>query len=149
MSAPSEHRGIVQRVADGRAIVAMESAGCHGCGQGGRMAVGRSATLLTLPAGEGVRVGDEVRIALPDSKLTAAALLGYLFPALVMIVGAWCGAVLDGSDGATALGAVVGFVGALGVARLTAGLLPDLLPAPRLIPLSPRISPPITAFPKE
>lgn len=151
MSTPLiEHRGIVQRVEDGRAIVAMETAGCSACDQGGncgigQLAAGRPATLLTLPVGPGIQAGDEVCIALPPGKLTLLALLGYLFPAIAMIVGAWLGAALDGSDGATALGAMLGFLGALAVARLVIGLLPGLVPAPRLIPLSS----PSSAFPKE
>lgn len=47
-AAPIEHRGVVQRVEGGLAIVAMETAGCASCGQGGscgigKMAVGRPA----------------------------------------------------------------------------------------------------------
>lgn len=141
-----EHRGIVQRVDGGKAIVAMETAGCASCGQGGscgigQMAAGRPATLLTLPvsgdiqAGQ-LKVGDEVMIALPASRLTLSALFGYLFPAFAMIFGAWLGSLNDGSDGATALGAMAGFIGALAIARIAIGLLPGLMPAPQLIPVS-------------
>jgi sigma-E factor negative regulatory protein RseC len=145
-----EHRGIVQRVEGGKAIVAMETAGCSSCGQGsscgiGKMASGRPATLLTLPVSGDVRAGDLVSIALPESKLSLSALLGYLFPAFAMLLGAWLGATLDGSDGATALGAIAGFLGALAIARVVIGLIPGLMPAPQLIPIS-NDSP---AFPKE
>jgi sigma-E factor negative regulatory protein RseC len=104
-----EHRGIIQRVEGGKAIIAMETAGCSSCGQGsscgiGKMASGRPATLLTLPVSGDLKAGDFVLIGLPESKLTFSALLGYLFPAFAMIFGAWLGAALDGSDGATALG---------------------------------------------
>lgn len=137
-----EHRGIVQRVEDGQAIVAMETAGCSSCGQGsscgiGKMASGRPATLLTLPVSGDIKAGDLVSIGLPESRLTLSALLGYLFPAFAMLFGAWFGSVLDGSDGATALGAIVGFLGALAIARLVIGLIPGLLPAPQLITASP------------
>ena len=137
-----EHRGIVQRVADGKAIVAMETAGCSSCGQGsscgiGKMASGRPATLLTLPVGGDIKAGDMVMIGLPASRLTFSALLGYLFPAFAMIFGAWLGSLSDGSDGATALGAMAGFLGALAIARIAIGLVPDLMPAPRLITSSP------------
>lgn len=137
-----EHRGIVQRVEDGQAIVAMETAGCSSCGQGsscgiGKMASGRPATLLTLPVSGDIKAGDLVRIGLPESRLTLSALLGYLFPAFAMLFGAWFGSVLDGSDGATALGAIVGFLGALAIARIAIGLIPGLLPAPQLITASP------------
>lgn len=145
-----EHRGIVQRVEGGKAIVAMETAGCSSCGQGsscgiGKMAGGRPATLLTLPVGGDVKAGDLVLIGLPESRLTLSALLGYLFPAFAMLFGAWLGSLLEGSDGATALGAIAGFLVALAIARLVIGLAPGLLPAPQLIPLSNQS----TAFPKE
>ena len=145
-----EHRGIVQRVDGGKAIVAMETAGCSSCGQGsscgiGKMASGRPATLLTLPVSGDIKAGDFVLIALPASRLTFSALLGYLFPAFAMIFGAWLGSALEGSDGATALGAMAGFLGALAIARIAIGLLPGLMPAPQLIPISNQ-SP---AFPKE
>lgn len=145
-----EHRGIVQRVEAGKAIVAMETAGCSSCGQGsscgiGKMASGRPATLLTLPVSGDIKAGDMVMIALPASRLTFSALLGYLFPAFAMIFGAWLGSLLDGSDGATALGAIAGFLGALAVARVAIGLVPGLMPAPQLIPISNQSS----AFHKE
>lgn len=145
-----EHRGIVQRVDSGKAIVAMETAGCSSCGQGGscgigKMASGRPATLLTLPVSGDIKAGDMVMIALPASRLTFSALLGYLFPAFAMIFGAWLGSLLDGSDGATAVGAIAGFLGALAVARVAIGLVPSLMPAPQLIPISNQS----TAFPKE
>jgi sigma-E factor negative regulatory protein RseC len=145
-----EHRGIVQRVEGGQAIVAMETAGCSSCGQGsscgiGKMASGRPATLLTLPVSGDVRAGDLVSIALPESKLSLSALLGYLFPAFAMLLGAWLGSTINGSDGATALGAIAGFLGALAIARIVIGLIPGLMPAPQLIPIS-NDSP---AFPKE
>ena len=49
-----------------------------------------------------------------------------------MLLGAWLGASHDGSDGATAIGAIAGFVGALLVLRILVGLVPGLMPAPEL-----------------
>lgn len=136
-----EHRGIVQRIDGDRALVVMETAGCASCGQGsscgvGKMAAGRPATVLTLPLVAGMQVGDAVAIGLPESRLTLSALLGYLFPALSMLLGAGLGATLEGSDGATALGAIGGFLSALIFARIVIGLVPGLIPTPQLIPLS-------------
>jgi len=133
-----EHRGIVQRVEGGRAVVAMETGGCSACGHGsscgiGRMAAGRAATLLTLPAGPDVQAGDTVCVALPAARLTRSALLGYLFPAFAMLLGAGLGAAFDSSDGATALGAIGGFLAALAAARVAIGRLPGLVPDPQLI----------------
>lgn len=146
-----EHRGVVQRIDGGLAIVAMETAGCAACGQGGscgvgKLAAGRPATLLTLPVSGEVRAGDMVSIALPESRLTLSALLGYLFPAFAMLLGAALGASFEpGGDGATALGAIAGFVTALVVARIAIGLVPGLMPAPQLIP----VSRPDPTFPQE
>lgn len=136
-----EHRGIVQRVDGGKAIVAMETAGCSSCGQGGscgigKMASGRPATLLTLPVSDDIKAGDMVMIGLPASRLSFSAVLGYLFPAFAMILGAWLGSTLNGSDAATALGAIAGFLGALAIARILIGLVPGMMPSPQLIPVS-------------
>jgi len=137
-----EHRGIVHRVDDGKAIVAMETAGCSSCGQGsscgiGKMASGRPATMLTIPVSGDIKAGDFVLIGLPENKLTLSALLGYLFPAFAMLLGAWLGSnIEEGSDAATALGAIAGFMAALVVARIAIGLVPDLMPVPQLIPVS-------------
>lgn len=136
-----EHRGIVQRIDGSRATVAVETSRCHSCGQGAscgiaRIANRRHATVLMLPATPGLEAGDEVTVVLPASRLTGAALLGYLFPAVAMLLGAWLGASLDGSDGATALGAMAGFAAALVIARGVVAAIPDALPAPRLIPSS-------------
>ena len=136
-----EHRGIVQSVADGKAIVAMETTGCGSCSQGsscgiGRLASGRPATLLTLPVSGGIKAGDLVGIALPESRVTLSALFGYLFPAFAMMLGAWLGVTLEGTDGATALGAMLGFLSALAMVRIVVGLLPGLMPAPQVIPVT-------------
>ena len=133
-----EHRGIVHRVDGGKAIVAMETAGCSSCGQGsscgiGKMASGRPATMLTIPVSGDDKAGDFVLIGLPESKLTLSALLGYLFPAFAMLLGAWLGSSIEeGSDAATALGAIAALV----IARIAIGLVPNLMPVPQLIPVS-------------
>ena len=107
------------------------------------MAAGRPATLLTLPISEELRPGDVVAVVLPQSRLTTSALLGYLFPALAMLIGAGLGTSLDGSDGGTAIGAMIGFLIAIVLARLVIGLLPGLMPAPQLLarPQTVKISP--------
>ena len=131
-----EHRGIVHRVDGGKAIVAMETAGCSSCGIG-KMASGRPATMLTIPVSGDIKAGDLVLIGLPESKLTLSALLGYLFPAFAMLLGAWLGSSIEeGSDAATALGAIAGFIAALVIARIAIGLVPNLMPVPQLIPVS-------------
>lgn len=140
-AATIEHRAVVQQVEDGNALLALALSGCASCGASGgcgvgRMAGGRDALLLSMPVGEHIRAGDVLIVALPESRLTGAALTGYLMPLLAMLFGAGCGSLLGGSDAATALGAVFGFLGALAVGRLLAGRLPGLLPTPRLVRLA-------------
>lgn len=134
-----EHRAVVQRVDGGKATVAMNPAACGSCGGGGcgigKMAGARAATLLTLPVSGAIRAGDVVIVALPESRLTMAAIFGYLAPVLAMLLGAGTGATLDGGDAATALGALAGFVVALAGGRLIIGRTPQLLPSPELIRL--------------
>jgi sigma-E factor negative regulatory protein RseC len=133
-----EHRGIVQRIEGGKVFVAIEVAGCTSGGQSGACGIGQMAsglpvTLLSLPVGTNIKVGDMVMVGLPASRVTLSALLGYLFPAIAMIVGAWFGAVSDGTDGATALGGISGFLASLVLARVAIALVPSLLPSPQLI----------------
>jgi len=141
------HRGVVQRVHDGRAIVAMETAGCGSCGHGahcgiGRLAAGRAATLLALPAPASVRPGDAVAVLLPAGRVHQAAWLGYFFPALALLGGAGLGVAFGGSDAAAALGAAAGLFGALAATRALARLRPAWMPVPRLVPLSRPVSTP-------
>ena len=135
-----EQRGVVQRVDGGQAFVALARGGCSGCAHScgiGQLASGRAAPLLPFEVAEGcdIEVGDQVDIVLRESYLTASALVGYLFPAFAMLLGAWAGATVDGSDGGAALGAIAGFLAALVVVRLVIRLAPGLLPGPRLIHL--------------
>ena len=147
MSAPFiEHRGVVRRIEGGKAIVAMETGGCSSCGHVsacgvGKMAGDRPATLLTVPLEAGVEVGDAVCVGLPAAGLSASAVLGYLFPAIAMLLGAALAAAFDGRDGVTALGAMGGFLAALILARFAIALAPRLMPAPRLVPIRTPSSP--------
>ena len=54
--------------------------------------------------------------------MSLSALLGYLFPAFSMIFGAWLGTALNGSESASAIGAIAGFLCALTIARIAIGL---------------------------
>jgi len=132
------HPGVVQIVAGGRATVAVETSGCSSCGHGstcglGKLAKGDSATLMVVDAPEGVRVGDSVSLEVPESHMTWTVLLGYLFPALGLLVGSGLGMDLFKTDGAAALGAIAGFFLALLIARLALPHLRRWIPAPQLI----------------
>lgn len=137
-----EHAGIVQRIEGQRAIVAIETHGCASCGHGGhcgigQLAKGRPATLLAVPIERALQPGEPVTIALPVSQLARSALLGYLLPALAMLLGAAAGGHLLGSDLATALGALSGLALAIAAARLALHHLPGLRPSLRLISSNP------------
>lgn len=145
-----EHWGMVRRIDNGRATVVVETTACGVCGHGGHCGVGKSAdgglaTTLDLPATDGLKEGDFVNVGLPESGLSLAALLGYLFPVLATLVGTLAGVLTGGGDSAMALGAAAGFVASLLVARIVIACTPGLSPAPQL--LSP--SSLSTTFPQE
>lgn len=155
MSGADEQRGVVRRIEDGRVVVAVEASACGGCAHAGGCAAGRlaapGARLLTLPADAPLpihaplRVGDTVRLIQPEGRIVLSAVLGYLLPMALLLVGAWFGATLSGSDGGTAFGAACGFLLALAVSRGLLAVLPGLLPPPRAVPLFP----PATLSPQE
>ena len=140
-----EHRGVIRRVEAGRAIVIMETTGCAACQQGsacgvGKIAAGRSATQLSIPLSEPaacqLKAGDFVVLGVPENGLTLSALLGYLFPAFAMLLGAWVATGISPHDGATALGAMLGFLSALLIARTLLHFLPNWMPSPQLLDFS-------------
>ncbi|MGE5471365.1 MAG: SoxR reducing system RseC family protein [Bacteroidota bacterium] len=134
-----EHWGMVQHVDGGQATVVVERTACGVCGHGGhcgmsKHAVGGQAAVLNLPAADDLKAGDFVNVGLPESRLSLAALFGYLFPALATLAGALVGMSAGGTDAATALGAGAGFVGSLVIARVAITFTPGLSPRPQLIP---------------
>jgi sigma-E factor negative regulatory protein RseC len=136
-----EHWGMVKHVDAGLATVVVERTACGVCGHGGhcgmsKHAVGGQAAVLNLPAPSGLQAGDFVNVGLAESKLTLAALFGYLFPVLATLAGAAFGISSGGTDSATALGAAAGFVGSLVVARVAIAFTPGLSPRPQLISAS-------------
>jgi len=66
------------------------------------------------------KVGDRVAIGVPDGALSRTALLLYVLPLTAMIMGSVLGVVLASEalrDGLAVLGAVLGLVGGLSLAR--------------------------------
>lgn len=131
------HSGIVRAIAAGQAQIAVATTGCSACGHGGGCGIGKLAgkrkeTLLTLPAA-GLVVGQQVALTLDERQLTRAALLGYLLPAVLLIVGALVGegvgAKLGAGDTAPA-GALLGLLAGLGLTRLRRPLTPRLTQEP-------------------
>lgn len=133
-----EHWGMVKGIDNGLATVVVETTSCGVCGHGGHCGIGRVAAgghsaLLNMPADKHLKVGDFVNVGLPESGLSFAALLGYLFPVLITLAGALIGFSSGGNDSATALGAAAGFIVSLVIARIAIAFTPGLSPAPQLI----------------
>lgn len=81
------------------------------------MGPARGPRLHRLPNTVGARVGDAVVLVVPDGALLKAALLTYLWPALLTIAGAAAGATLGG-DVETAAGAGIGLAAGLASLRM-------------------------------
>ena len=130
---PAPLRGTVLAIHDGKATVRLDAVpnggGCSACAHGNSCGIGRLATLgknnekparamqLNLDAPAGIQAGDEVHLLAPRVSLSQLALLGYVFPAVAMLLGAALGQTLYGSDGITALFSVFAFLLALTLAR--------------------------------
>ncbi len=130
------HRGVVQAIDGNDALVAVDTGGCSACGHGsrcgvGQLAAGRAATVLRVPAQVGLRAGDAVTVSVPVRALTLSALLGYVLPAVCLLVGAGLGHAV-GSDVTAVLGAGGGFFGAMALGRLLIVLIPGLRATPQL-----------------
>lgn len=109
---------------------------CSGCGSRGTCssAPGKIQIVdVTLP--HAAACGDRVTLALPESSIALAAVLGYLFPAVALLLGAVIGACAFGSDGAAVLGAACGLLVGLSCVRLVARafgsrhMTPDVCPS--------------------
>ena len=135
-----EHAAVVEKLAAGRITVAVDTDGCSSCGHGSSCGMSKLArqatgtTMMEFDAPPDIKVGDHVVLLLPESRMTAYALLGYLLPAIALLVGAGVGAHIDGTDGGTALGAIIGFLGAIVFARIMASFLPSMIPQPEIVP---------------
>lgn len=137
MSANIEHEGVVRSVIGGRALIAVQTGGCSGCGhQSGcglaRLAGNRSQALINLAVDENVRPGARVSLTLSEGRMSQGALVGYFLPALAMVVGAGVGFGTLGSDAAAAAGMALGLGVGLVLTRTVAARISaphvDLLP---------------------
>ena len=95
------------------------SSGCSACGSRGTCASGSAATqVISMRLPEQTRLGDLVTVSMPSSSVALAALLGYLLPPASLLVGAITASSFYASDLAAVLGAGLGFVTGLLLARL-------------------------------
>ena len=133
-ASPLSHSGVVQSLRGDIAQVAVDTAGCQGCGKRSGCSIGKLAggrrQIIDVPAHIGLETalkpGDHVQLDLDPDALHRAALTGYLLPATLMVIGAVLGQQLTATD----TGAVSG---------LLAGLLSGLLLLRRHARLSPQV----------
>jgi sigma-E factor negative regulatory protein RseC len=148
MSTPAlnmvEHTAVVRRSGGGKVTLAVDTSGCDACGHGSACGLGKlakggstSTTLLELKSDQEFRPGEAVSLQFPGSHMTATTLFGYLFPALALLAGAGLGMAWFGSDAASAIGALLGFLAALLIARISLPHLRRWIPEPRLISKKP------------
>ncbi|HET6719936.1 MAG TPA: SoxR reducing system RseC family protein [Rhodocyclaceae bacterium] len=128
-SDPTRHRGTVLSIAAGQAVIEVAVQGCSSCGQKkscgvGQLSGGGKTARVSLPARAGLAVGDVVSLSVPQSALNRAALLGYLLPATLLVIGSVLGHGALDSDLGAALGAAAG----IAIGLLLVRFLPRLLP---------------------
>jgi len=115
-----ERSGEVIGFENGVAQIRLERpSGCSGCGSRGTCASGSAAAqVIHMSLPEHTRPGDQVTVSMPASSVTLAALLGYLLPPVSLLLGAIVASTCYESDAAAVLGAGLGFVAGLLLARL-------------------------------
>jgi sigma-E factor negative regulatory protein RseC len=126
-------QGTVLTLHEGKATVRLNAppnkGGCGACAHGHSCGIGRLAAVstanvkqersvqLSLDAPPDIGVGDRVGLIAPRASLPLLALLGYVFPAFAMLIGAALGQRLNGGDGLVALFSLMAFVLALALVR--------------------------------
>jgi positive regulator of sigma E activity len=122
-----EARGRVVEVRDGTAEVRLAVASsCHGCRAQGVCSSGSEQSVRIAAADDGLAVGDVVSLALGEAQFSLGVAIGYLLPALTLLLGAVL--LSFAGDTAAAFGAAVGLaVGILLVRLLSRRLLADRL----------------------
>lgn len=115
-----ERSGEVIGFKQGMAQIRLErESGCSTCGSRGTCASGSAAAqVIHMPLSEHTKLGDHVTVSTPSSSVALAALLGYLLPPVCLLAGAITASTSYDGDAAAVLGAGLGFVAGLSLARL-------------------------------
>ena len=119
-----ERRGEVVSFAQGLAQVRLEPVpGCSSCGSRATCASGYAATqVISMPLSAPAQAGDYFTVSMPSSSVTLAAMLGYLFPPITLLLGALIAAAWFEGDAAAVLGALLGFCAGLLMVRRISGM---------------------------
>lgn len=113
-------RGEVISVVHDRALIRLEPApGCSACGNRGSCDSGDAKSrLIEMAVPTHAHAGDIVTVNIPAASLSLAAMLGYLLPPVVMLVGAIVAEQLYSRDLAAVVGAALGLCAGVLIARL-------------------------------
>lgn len=111
--------GVETRRGETTARVRLEAvAACSGCGSRQSCSAGDAKGQLVSVRLDGpVTPGDPITLTMPESSIALAALLGYLLPAVGIVLGAVIAGAIFESDAAAVVGTVVGLVSGVLVAR--------------------------------
>jgi len=141
LSPLAEREGVVVASDAGITRIRLEqAAACAGCGSRGTCA---SASVSAKPEFIDVRVsaptalGAQVTVSLPESSVALAAVLGYLLPALGLLLGAVIATVLFSGDLPAVLGAVLGLVAGLIAVRFASNRFSGSYMTPAVCPSTP------------
>ena len=141
LSPLAEREGVVVASRAGIVRIRLEqAAACAGCGSRGTCA---SASPSATPQFIDVRLsaptfpGAQVTLSLPESSVALAAVLGYLLPALGLLLGAVVATVLFSGDLPAVLGAVLGLVAGLIAVRFASNRFSGSYMTPAVCPSTP------------
>jgi len=137
----AERDGIVVASHAGITRIRLEqAAACAGCGSRGTCAsASAKPQFIDVRLSAPTTSGSHVTLSMPESSVALAAVLGYLLPALGLLLGAVVASVLFSGDLPAVLGAVLGLLAALIAVRLASNrfsgghMTPAICPS---IPLS-------------
>ena len=124
------HTGTVQSISAGEAIISVAVQGCSSCGQKkscgmGKLAGSGKVTLVRLPANAEMKLGDTVTLAVDQNAIHRAALVGYLVPAMGLVLGTIGGHFALETDVGAALGGLSGIGLGFLLARVIATVFPN------------------------
>lgn len=109
-------QAVVKKVLpDGRAVVEVtrQSACGHNCAECSSLC-GASGAISSIAANPvGARVGETVTIETPSKKIVSAAVLVYIVPLALLIIGYVVAALLGADEGRALIGSLVGFAAGL------------------------------------
>ena len=117
------HTGIVESINGELAVVAVAVQGCASCGERKSCGVGKisgkvKTSRVTLPAPAGLQVGQAVTLSASQAAINRHAVLAYLIPASLLLMGTIAGDQVWLNDTGAAVGGLAGLLGGLFLIRV-------------------------------